>query len=229
MPSKVEITFVGICVYMRSKNLPLPTVVGLLDERSHVHLVSYRDASGNMVTKGLKAGIYTPKNVDSGSTTLVDPDNRLPDLVSLAGGSPGANLNQVFRVQIVLPAGTLTTLPAVQELAGGPWRFDTNPPRDDQNLTDRCLFTVETTGDAKSVMFAGDTEMFPDPDGVIRAQVMAIDQTAGNKRTKLEFGLQLCEFQLLYDCVDRLGPVPVFTGIHGSPDEPICPSGLLRL
>ncbi len=247
MAREVVIDFVGMCVFLQDSGRRRIDV-GLLDERRHVHLIVCRDENGLPVVKGLHRATYQIAGCNDGPAEISDP-SRIPDLASLPAvrGGKGTGVKNrgdvetAMRVQIRMPGGYLASQLPVRAFAEKPWLFQNaeGVKRENESLTDRSRFTA--TSDSETVALEIPTadgprtlvRMFPDADNTIRATIMALDQDLGDRERTLEFGFQLCEFQLLYACTASPGVSPVWTGAtvqsrderRADPDEPICPQG----
>jgi hypothetical protein len=178
----------------------------------------------------LAPGSYAISDCRNGNVTLVN-ESRLPDLGTFGNGSKSASeLDQVLRSQLVLPEGILTTTTPARSDAEKPWDFGDTGPHD-ASLTDRCRFTCSTTASERLTIASDSHSIEATPlNGIFRIVVLSIDRTLGARRNPFRKGIQLTEFDLLYDCTKTHGPLPTFADPNRSnPSESLCPSGRVRV
>jgi hypothetical protein len=242
MATPVQIDFVGMCVLIRR---PPKARVGLLNEFSHLHLLTFRQKDerhprGVATLKILRPGRYTLKNCPPpGDVKLIDPDYLLPDLNHLSGAvsRKPEELDAALRSQLELPEGEFEMRPPANSFAKGPWRFTLKDGTTERaNLTDRSSFTTTTDEGYVGLMrryVDGDgkeqevevARLEPDENNRIHATIMAIDDDLQGRGPILSEGFALGEFQLLYAVVNSFGPIPVFDKQGANPDDATCPQG----
>lgn len=229
MPNTIQIDFIGMGVVMIEGAVGTGTMA-LLNERRHLHLISYLDAVTNLpAVKGLLAGDYAVKDHERGTVSVVDPEARLPNIVNLSRSTvrSASRLAKTIRVRFALPTGILRSRVPVQPKAEAPWVFAAEPPR---RLTDRTQFVGATSAVGNlTVTTPGADDIVVALEGnVFKILVMAIDADVGDRVVGVRPGLTLCEFQLLYELTEQPGPLPVFSPTDfADPDAPICPQALV--
>jgi hypothetical protein len=226
MTRKVFIDFIGISVALVKPDDRV--VVGLIKERSHIHFAHFDQEDGGTVA--LLTGDYTVTVCKEIRTTF-DPQDRLPDLAKLADVDiPNPELlKKAFGVRVFLPHGSFTALSPVLAASENPWSVAPKPSP--IRLTDRCRFVGET--DEETLKFR-DHVLHPRGDH-FNLTIFSLDSDVAGEKVKLESGLMLDEFALLYRCVGKGGPIPTRVSsaasisFDGDPGNPICPDGMLRV